>query len=193
MRRHLLQSLPAGDQPAGEDVLLDPPKGMPGAQVSVVVHEDRLQHHLPLGGEQPIQRLQVLRPKFLADSLDHLDTHDRVERPDNVAVVLDPDLDLVSESSVGDPGACERRLFLRQGHREHPRPPPGSPQRQCAPTGPDLQKPGSRADVGLVEHRIDLALLGALQVLLGERNALLEQRRAVGHRRVEERLEEVVG
>ena len=49
------------------------------------------------------------------------------------------------------------------------------------------------ADLGHVEDRVDLAQLGLLEGLRAQRLVLVEDRRAVAHRLVEEGREEVVG
>ena len=86
-------------------------------------------------------------------------------------------------------------LFLGQRDGEHRGAAlAGRLHRQRAPARADLQQPAALADAGRVEHRVDLAELCGVQVAgavgVGDR---VEQRRGVGHRRVEEGLEHGVG
>ena len=142
--RGVLDRAPRGDQPAGEDVLLDPAVGVPGGEVAVVAHQDRLDGHGAAGCEPGVEHGEVRRPVLLADRLDHLDAHDRVVAAVGLAVVLQPDVDEVGEPGGVDPRLRERGLLGRQGQRGDVRPAPGRLDRQGAPAGADLQHPGAR-------------------------------------------------
>ena len=91
-----------GDQPAGEDVLLDPAVGVTGREVAVVAHQDRLDGDGAAWCQPAVERGEVGRPVLLADRLDHLDAHDRVVAAVGLAIVLEPDLD-----TVGQPGGID--------------------------------------------------------------------------------------
>ena len=83
-------------------------------------------------------------------------------------------------------------MLRREGDRGDGGPPTGGADRQLAPAGADLEHPAAVPDVGGVEEGVDLAELGLVEVLLRARSGVVEQRRAVGQRRVEEGREEVV-
>jgi len=113
----------------------------------------------------------------------------------NGAVVAELAADPLGQARVGHALLRELLLLLRQGDRVDPRAAAGDPGGELAPAGADLDQVGASGDAERVEQRIDLALLRLQQQLVsGQRDPadLLEQRGGIGHRGVEERLEQLI-
>ena len=156
-------------------------------------HGDRLDGDLPAGREEPVEGGEVGGPVGLADRLDHLDADDGVVLAVDLAVVLQSDVHAVGHAGRVDPLAGELQLLSGEGDRGDL----GSSLRRAdgerAPSGADLQQPGAAAYAGEVEDPVDLAQLCLLEPGRGLHGlALVEPRRGVGHRRVQEGGEQVV-
>ncbi len=128
--------------------------------------------------------------------LDHADRGDLVEASVEVAVVADLDLDPIGVTGLGDALAGALRLRLRQRHAEHL---PGTAarglDREAAPAAADVEHPVALADRELVGRQLELRPLGGLErrvALLPRDSGGREEGAAVGHRAVEEELEELV-
>ena len=123
------------------------------------------------------------------DGLDHLDGDGLVVDALEVAVVLQTDVDPVSQAGVAHP--LSGLLVLGGGDRGRGDPAPvvpGGVDGETAPAGADLHDVVLGAEGQLGAQPVQLGLLGALQILAG----VVEHGGGVGHRRVEEGGEEVV-
>ena len=157
-----------------------------------MIHQDRLQRDRATRSQQAVECGEVRRPVLLAHGLDHLHADDRVELTLHRPVVLQPQLDPIAETGVGHPLRREVELLAGQGHAGDQCTPARGRDRECAPTGADLEQPGALGHSGQVEDPVDLATLGRLQTLSAVRRLSVEHRAAVAHRRVEESGEELV-
>ena len=158
-----------------------------GSRDAVVRHRDRLDRDLATGREQLVDRGEVGRPVLLADRLDHLDADDRVVLAGDLAVVDELEVDV--DTGRGEPLLGEGRLLGRQRHRGHLGTALRGTDRQGAPSAADLEHPRARGDVASSRIASILRVCAASRCLLGA----LEPGGGVGHRRVEERREQIVG
>jgi hypothetical protein len=149
-----------------------------------VVEED------PPGPQEAGELGPVAVDLLRADVLDHADAGHLVELlARQVAVVEHADVDEVGDAGLRRPGA--RALGLRRGQRD-----PGDAgavalggvHREGAPAAAHVQQPVAGLEVQLAADQVPLGLLGLLQ----RARAAREDRAGVGHRRVEERREELV-
>jgi len=176
------------DQPAREDVLVDPGVGVPGGQVAAVRHRDRLQADRAARLEQPVAGGEEHRPVLLADGLEHLDRDDLRVAALDLAVVAEQHLDPIRQACSGHPRAGQLGLGARDGRRRHPAAARGGGvDGEAAPAGADLEQVVGRAQVNQPAQRLVLARLRGLECV-----TRLEHGRGVGHGWVEERREEVV-
>ena len=163
----LVDDLDAGEEAAGEDVLVDPGVAVAGGEHPVVRHRDRLDGDPAAGRQHPVDGAEVGAPELVADGLDHLHGHHGVVRRTGGgerAVVHQLDLDAVGEPGRGDPLLGELELLDRQRDRVDARATPGGTDGELAPAGADLQDPGAGGDAGLVEEAFDLAALRVREV-----------------------------
>src|ERR1700730_18522439 len=141
-----------GDDPAGEDVLLNPAEASPGGEDPVVSHGDCLDAHLPSGRQKAVERGEVGSPVGFAD---RLDADDCVVLAFDLTVVLQAHVHAVGYASCGGPLAGEFQLLSGQGDRGDL----GSSLRcadgEGAPSGADFQQPGAAAYAGEVENPVD--------------------------------------
>ena len=156
----------------------------------------------PAGAQQREQRVEVLGGALPADVLEHADGGDGVELlPAEVAVVLQPDLDLLADPGRGDPlarqvglGGADRdaddaRAVVRGGVDGH-----------GAPAAAHVQQPHPRGAVQ-AQFAADQVVLGGLGVGQRHRGVGLwlpvvgggdEPGAGVGHRLPEHQLVELV-
>ncbi len=148
----------------------------------------------PAGLQQAGELRGVLVDFARADVLDHADRSDRVEAlalaPGEVAVVAQADLHAVLEARLRDAPAGELRLVggERDSHRADAVA-GGGVQHEAAPPAAHVEQALALAQGELRAHQLALGQLGLLQ----RGGSAREERAGVGHRRVEEQLEEVVG
>ncbi|GAA5019217.1 hypothetical protein GCM10025734_72060 [Kitasatospora paranensis] len=196
----LLGGLPdggdGGDESAREDVLEDPGVGLAAGEHPVVRHGDGLQGDLAAGGQHAVQGGEVVGPEGAADGLDHLDADHGVVLAVGGAVVAQPHLGAVALSGVGDPAAGEGELLLGEGEADDAGAAGGGAQGEFAPAGADLQDAAAGTDGGEVEQPVDLPVLGLGEGVPGRLGPAVrtgrEDRRGVGHGRVEEEREQLV-
>ena len=161
----------------------------------VVADDDGLQAGAPAALELAQQRGEEVRPVLAADGLEHLDRDDGVERRvGDVAVVLQPQIDVVADMRGVNAPLRPGQLFGRQRHAGRPaRRIPRRGLGQRTPAAADLEQALARLHAALVERTQHL---GALRV--GQRPAAvaLEPGAGVVHRLVEpqpvERVAQVV-
>ena len=72
---------------------------------------DCLQADSATGTQQSVHGGEVLRPVLGAHCLDHLDTHDRVERTLYEAVIEETDIHTVSDTRLANPFGCQSLLL----------------------------------------------------------------------------------
>src|ERR1700722_10065874 len=114
------QHLRRGQHAAGENVALDEIDFAAIGLEQAVLDGDGLNAG-EAAGQQPVAQLrEILWPELFADRLDHLDRGDPVVLLALVAVVLQPDLDLVGEAGVLDARLREIALLLADGQPDHP-------------------------------------------------------------------------
>ena len=162
-----------------------PPRMPPGARH--LLHE-----HPSTGAHRPPQDVDVRRVVALADVLAHLQGSHRIEVVPfrDFSVVLQPDLDPVSQPPLGDALVDEPLLLGRDRHADHPRAEVlGRVQRQRPPTAPDVEQAPIGPEVELAADQVELRVLGRLDGLVGV-VAVVGAR--VGHRRVEDQRVELV-
>ena len=192
-REGVVDRLQGRDDAAGEDVLLDPAEAAPGGEETVVVHGDGLDGDPAAGSEEPVKGREVGGPVGLPDGLDHLDADDGVVLAVDLAVVLHPHLDEPGQAGGFHPLTGQPHLLAGQGDRRDAGTSLRCADGKRAPSGADLQQPGAAAYAGEVENPVDLAQLCLLEPGCGLHGlALVEPRRGVGHRRVQEGGEQVV-
>src|SRR5262252_597997 len=75
---------------------------------------DRMQQHHAVVVEQSVAFAKESVVKADADMFEHTDRDDAIEFLRHVAIVLQAELDLVSQSLFGRARACKRELSLRQ-------------------------------------------------------------------------------
>ena len=184
---HVVDGVERRQRTAREDVLVHPRVLVTRREHAVVLEQDRLDPGASAGRQVVVDGREVGRPVLLADRLDHLDAHDRVERAVDLAVVAHLHVDPTGETGRVDAPASQRGLLLRQRDRRDRRPTLRGADRERAPAGPDLEHLRAEPHVRVVEQPVDLARLRLLQ-----RVARLEPRARVGHRLVEEQREEFV-
>ena len=131
--------LDGGDEPAGEDVLVDPGVRVLCGEQPVVRDGDRLQADPAAGSEQPVEGCEVVAPEAPSDRLDHLDADDRVELACHLAVVGDEDADPSGHASGSDAPDGEVALLGRQRDRGDVRAALRRPDGELAPSGTDLE------------------------------------------------------
>ena len=164
----------------------------------------------PPGSSRPASLRSVRVDLARADVLDHADRGDRVEAlaagrsgdarrgrvspgfgcTPQVAVVAQADLHAVLEARLHDAPAGELGLVggERDPHGAHAVT-GGGVQHEGAPAAADVEQALALAQPELRAHQLALGQLGVLQ----RRGPAREHRAGVGHRGVEEQLEEVVG
>ncbi len=153
---------------------------------------DRMIQEPPVGGEEPPDRIEV--PAQLlgaADMLGHTHRADGVEGSvDDVSIVLDPDLDLIAQTGVGDTLARPVGLFRRDRHTHRLHAVVlGCVQDHRTPSAADVEVPHPRAERQLAADEIVFVLLGDLERIgLG-----LEDGTAVGERGPQHEVVEGVG
>ena len=145
----------------------------------------------PPGRSRRGQRRGVLVDAVGADVLDHADAGDRVVGlGGQLPVIHDPDLDAVGHARLLGAPARELRLRLRQRDAGDRHPVlAGDVDREAAPAAADVEHAFPRAELELRGRELELGPLRRLEA----RAVAREERAAVGHRRVEEEREEVVG
>ena len=177
------------DVAPGEDAVLDEVDGAAGAIVVIVRDRDRLHREARVGRPESLAVLEELAVVFVPHRFDHLDRHDLVVGPLQVAVVLETQVDPVGETRRLDPLLRDRVLLFRDRRRRHLAAVLARRMdRERAPTGADLEEVIARLQFELPAETIDLR---DLRVVEG-RLFTFEDPRAVGHRLVEEETEEVV-
>ena len=189
--RRQFQALPSADflqlagrrqHAAGEDVALDE-IGAPGIVLEHgVLDRDDLQARKPAGLQAGRHLVEIDRPVFLADRLEHFDGGDPVVNAGFIAVILKDDLDLVIEAGLEDALAGIVILLAGNGQGAHIGADlAGRKLGKAAPAAADFQHLVARLDAGgLRQRQIFLALC-----LFQRGGALVEQGRGIGHRRVE--------
>ena len=114
--------------------------------------------------------------------LGHPDRSDRVERPvDDLAVVLQSDLDRFGEPGLGDAPAGQFGLGRGDGHADCPTPSPrGGVQGQRAPAAADVEQPlpGPQSEFAADEVQLGLLCLIQRRRRLAEVGAAVDQRGA---------------
>ncbi len=127
---------------------------------------DRVVQQPSLGAQQREQVVCVPREVIRSDVLGHADARDRVERPVvDFAVVLDSDLDQISDAGIGHAFAGILGLRDRQRHTDDT----GSigardVQRERAPTAPDVEYPRAGTHPEFARDQIALGELGRAQL-----------------------------
>ena len=99
----------AGQQPAGEDVLLDEIGGIDVAFEQVVADGDALDAGASARLEQRVQLGEEAGPVLAADGFEHLDrSHRVVGAVGQVAVILQPQIGLVGQPGIVQPPLARR-------------------------------------------------------------------------------------
>ena len=151
-----------------------------------------LDQHPAAGPHRAAQHLDVGRVVGGADVLTHLQGADGVEvvALGHLAVVLEPDLDPVLQTALGDPGVDE--LLLLRGDRDAGdlgAEVLGGVQRQRAPAAADVEHRHARLEAELGADEVELGALRVLERRLRGRVVAA----AVGHLRLEDEGVELVG
>src|SRR5665811_816437 len=182
-----IDRLDRGDEPAGEDVLLDPAIRIASGEVAVMLHQNGLNDHPATRRQQPVDRREIRRPILFADGLDHLDADDRVIDACDLPVVDQLEIDV--DTGFGKPLTRKGGLFRRNRDCGDLRAALRGPDGERSPATPDLKNTCPVAHVGEVEDRIHFAQLCRLQVLA----CAVEERRRVRQGGIQELCEQFVG
>mmetsp|Transcript_3279 Transcript_3279/g.11504 ORF Transcript_3279/g.11504 Transcript_3279/m.11504 type:complete len:389 (+) Transcript_3279:216-1382(+) len=179
----------AGQQPAGEDVLLDEIGGAHIALEQLVPDRDALDAGAPARLELVVHGAEIAIPILAADGLEHLDADHRVIAPvADVAVVLQAQVG--AQAGVGQPPLRPGQLLGGERHAGQPGAEvPCGDLGHRAPAAADLQHAAALAHPGLGQRTAHLGPLGGVERALcgaGEPGA------GVVHRRVQPQLVEVV-
>ena len=176
------QDLRRGQHPARKYIALDKVHLAPVALEHTVLDRDGLDPRKPAGQQAIAQLREVFRPELLADRLDHLDRRDPVISVTLVAVILQPDLDLVREARFVNALLRKIALLPADGQSDDVR---SKSLRnkfgKAAPSAADLQQL-------LPWPQVDCLRQPAIFVLLRRgkvSRVILEQRRGIGHAGIE--------
>ena len=178
----------------GEDVAVDERGPVPlGVARRSGPTRDRVVEQPPPRRQEGVQVGGVLAQLGQADVLGHPDAGDGVVRPvGHVAVVLDADLDPVSEPRRRDGSAGEGGLLLGEGDPDGRDPVLASGvDDEGPPAAPDVEQAHPRGQAQLARHEVELGALRVLQGVAG-RGRLLEVGAGVHHRRTQDERVEVV-
>src|SRR5581483_5414095 len=188
-----LQDLRRGQHAAGKHVTLDEVDLAPVGFEAAVADGDGLDAGKS-ARQQPVTQLRkILRPELLADRLDHLDRGDAVVALALVAIILQPDLDLVAEAGLLDTLLREVPLLPADGETDDLRAEgPCDIFGKPAPAAADLEQTLARLQIDRLGEPAIFVVLCRGEI----GRAVLEQRGRIGHARIEpcrvERVADVV-
>src|SRR5215831_15087642 len=147
-----------------------------------VLDGDGLDPRKPAGQQAIAQLREVFRPELLADRLDHLDRRDPVILVTLVAVILQPDLDLVRKARFVN--ALLRKIALLPADRQSDDVRSKGLRNKfgkAAPPATDLQQLLPRPQVDCLREPAIFVVLRRGEIS----RVILEQRRGIGHAGIE--------